>query len=78
VLFLWLGRAHGKGMPVRKESRCKAYSGTKDKEVRKKGTLRKDSVLGSRDEVDMLDVNLGRLVRGKSCSILCTIFRNKF
>jgi hypothetical protein len=78
VLLLWPGRAHSKGMPVRKESRCKAYLGTKDKGVRKRGTLRKDSVLRSHDEVDMSDVNLGRLVRGKSCSILCIIFRNGF
>jgi hypothetical protein len=78
VLLLWPGRAHGKGMPVRKESRRKAYLGTRDKGVRKRRTLGKDSVLGSRDKVDMLDVDLGRLVGGKSCSILCTIFRNGF
>jgi hypothetical protein len=44
----------------------------------KKNLKEKNSVLGSRDKVNMLNVNLGQLAKGKSCSILCIIFRNKF
>ena len=71
MLLLWLGKAHSKGMLVYKESRYKAYLGTRDKGVKKRRTLRKDSVLGSRDKVNMLNINLRQLVKGKSCSILC-------
>jgi hypothetical protein len=45
--------------------------------VRKKGTLEEDSSLGLKG-IDMLYINLGRLISGKSCTIPCTLFHNKY
>jgi len=45
--------------------------------VGKRGTLEEDSSLGLKG-IDMLDVDLGRLVGGRSCTIPCTLFRNGY
>jgi len=45
--------------------------------VGKRGTLEEDSSLGLKG-IDMSDVNLGRLVSGRSCTIPCTLFRNRY
>ena len=47
------------------------------KGVRKRGALGKDSYL-ELYKINMLDVNLEQLVRGKSYAILYTIFKNRF
>jgi hypothetical protein len=45
--------------------------------VRKRGTLEEDSSLGLKG-IDILYINLGRLIGGKSCTIPCTLFYNKY
>jgi hypothetical protein len=45
--------------------------------VRKRGILKEDSSLGLKG-IDMLYINLGRLIGGKSCTIPCTLFCNKY
>jgi len=45
--------------------------------VRKRGTLKKDSSLGLKG-INILYINLGRLVSRKSCTIPYTLFRNRY
>jgi len=45
--------------------------------VRKRGTLEEDSSLGLKG-IDMLYINLGRLVSRRSCTIPYTLFRNGY
>jgi hypothetical protein len=45
--------------------------------VRKRGILKEDSSLGLKG-IDMLYINLGRLIGGKSCTIPCTLFCNRY
>jgi hypothetical protein len=45
--------------------------------VKKRGTLKEDSSLGLKG-IDILYINLGRLIGEKSCTISYTLFRNKY
>ena len=45
--------------------------------VKKRGILKEDSSLGLKG-IDILYINLERLISGKSCTILCTLFCNKY
>ena len=45
--------------------------------VGKRGILEEDSSLGLKG-IDMLYINLGRLVGEKNCTIPCTLFCNKY
>jgi len=45
--------------------------------VRKRGTLEKDSSLGLKG-INMLYINLGRLISKRSCIIPYTLFRNRY
>jgi hypothetical protein len=45
--------------------------------VRKRGILKKDSSLGLKG-INILYINLGWLIGGKSCTIPCTLFCNKY
>jgi hypothetical protein len=45
--------------------------------VGKRGTLEEDSSLGLKG-INILHINLGRLIGGKSCTIPCTLFCNKY
>jgi hypothetical protein len=45
--------------------------------VRKRGTLKEDSSLGLKG-IDILYINLKRLIGGKSCTIPCTLFCNRY
>jgi hypothetical protein len=45
--------------------------------VRKRGTLKENSFLGLKG-INMLYINLGQLIGGKSCTIPCTLFYNKY
>ena len=45
--------------------------------VGKRGTLEEDSSLGLKG-INMLYINLGRLVSGRSCTIPCTLFYNRY
>jgi hypothetical protein len=45
--------------------------------VRKRGTLKENSSLGLKG-IDILYINLRQLIGGKSCTIPCTLFCNKY
>jgi hypothetical protein len=45
--------------------------------VKKRGTLKEDSSLGLKG-INILYINLRRLIGGKSCTIPCTLFYNKY
>jgi predicted NUDIX family phosphoesterase len=45
--------------------------------VKKRGTLKEDSSLGLKG-INMLYINLGRLISRKSCTIPCTLFCNRY
>jgi hypothetical protein len=45
--------------------------------VKKRGTLKEDSSLGLKG-IDILYINLGRLISGKSCTISYTLFCNRY
>jgi predicted NUDIX family phosphoesterase len=45
--------------------------------VKKRGTLKEDSSLGLKG-INILYINLGRLISEKSCTIPCTLFCNKY
>jgi hypothetical protein len=45
--------------------------------VGKRGTLKEDSSLGLKG-IDILYINLGQLIGGKSYTIFCTLFRNGY
>ena len=45
--------------------------------VRKRGTLEKDYYLGLK-EINILHINLGQLVSGRSYTIPYTLFRNRY
>jgi len=45
--------------------------------AKKKGTLEKDSSLELKG-INMLHINLSRLVSGRSCTIPYTLFRNRY
>ena len=45
--------------------------------VGKRGTLKEDSSLGLKG-IDILYINLGRLIGGKSCTISCILFCNGY
>jgi len=46
-------------------------------EVRKKGTLEEDSSLGLKG-INILYINLGRLISRRSCTIPYTLFCNRY
>jgi hypothetical protein len=45
--------------------------------VKKRGILKEDSSLGLKG-INILYINLGQLIGGKSCTIPCTLFCNKY
>jgi hypothetical protein len=45
--------------------------------VKKRGILKEDSSLGLKG-INMSHINLGRLISGKSCTIPCILFRNRY
>ena len=75
---MWPDRACVPGLPVYKKGRSRPNSRRRSRGLGKRGTLGKASILGPEKQIDILDVDLGRLVGGKSCSIPYTIFRNGF
>ena len=74
---MWLKRLFYKRLP----NSCKDWRGLVNSggqyRVRKRGTLEEDSSLRLKG-IDMLHVNLSRLVGKKSCTILYTLFHNKY
>jgi len=71
LLLLWLKRLLYKGLPNKRKS------GQGSINLGKRGTLEKDSSLGLK-RINILDINLGRLVSKRSCTIPYTLFRNRY
>ena len=74
---MWPKRLLCKGLPNKSKSRRSPVDLGGQYRVRKRGTLEEDSSLGLKG-IDMLYVNLGQLIGGKSCTIPCTLFRNGY
>ena len=66
-----------KKLPNKGKSRQGSVNLKRQYRVKKRGTLEEDSSLGLKG-IDMLYINLGRLISGKSYTIFCTLFRNKY
>jgi hypothetical protein len=66
-----------KGLPDERESRQGSINLGGQHRVGKRGTLEEDSSLGLKG-INILDVNLGQLVSRRSCTIPCTLFRNRY
>jgi hypothetical protein len=66
-----------KGLPNKGKSGQSLVNLRGQYRVRKRGTLKEDSSLGLKG-IDMLHINLGQLIGGKSCTIPCTLFHNKY
>ena len=66
-----------KGLPNKGKSRQGSINLKKQYRVKKRGTLEEDSFLGLKG-INILYVNLGRLISGKSCTIPCILFCNRY
>jgi hypothetical protein len=66
-----------KGLPNKGKSRRSPINLRGQYGVGKRGTLKQDSSLGLKG-IDMLYINLGQLISGKSCTIPCTLFCNEY
>jgi hypothetical protein len=66
-----------KGLPNKGKSGQSLINPRGQYKVGKRGTLEEDSSLGLKG-IDMLYINLGQLIGEKSCTIPCTLFRNKY
>jgi len=77
LLFLWLERPPCKGLFNKRKSGQGPVNLGGQRRVGKRGTLEEDSSLGLKG-IDILDVNLGQLVSGRSYTIPYTLFRNKY
>src|SRR5277367_4929701 len=82
MLLVQVGRLYSKGLsferkglePCNPRSRCRGrYRGR----VGKRATLKEDSSLGSKG-IDMLDVDLSRLMGGKSLTSPCILSCNRY
>jgi hypothetical protein len=66
-----------KGLPNKGKSRQGSVNLKKQYKVKKKGTLKEDSSLKLKG-INILYINLKRLISGKSCTIPYTLFYNKY
>jgi hypothetical protein len=66
-----------KGLPNKGKSGRSLINPRGQYRVRKRGTLKEDSSLGLK-RIDILYINLRRLISGKSCTIPCTLFYNRY
>ena len=74
---MWPERLLYKGLPNKGKSKQSSTNLRGQYKVKKRGTLEEDSSLGLKG-INILYINLGRLIGGKSCTIPCTLFRNKY
>jgi predicted NUDIX family phosphoesterase len=74
---VWPKRLFYKGLPNKGKSGQSLINLKGQYRVRKRGTLEEDSSLGLKG-IDILYINLKQLISGKSCTILCTLFCNKY
>jgi hypothetical protein len=72
-----LERLFCKGLLNKGKSRQSLINSKEQYRVKKRGILKEDSSLKLKG-IDMLYINLGRLIGGKSCIIPCTLFCNKY
>jgi hypothetical protein len=72
-----LKRPFCKGLPNKGKSGRSLVDSRGQYGVRKRGTLKEDSSLGLKG-INILHVDLGQLIGGKSCTIPCTLFRNGY
>jgi len=77
LLFIWPKRPLCKGLPDKGKNGQGSVDLGGQCGVRKRGTLEEDSSLGLKG-INMLYINLGRLVGGRSCTIPYTLFRNGY
>ena len=66
-----------KRLPNKGKSRWGSVNLRRQYKVGKRGILKKDSSLGLKG-IDILYINLGWLISKKSCTILYTLFCNKY
>jgi hypothetical protein len=66
-----------KGLPNKSKSRQSPINPRGQYRVRKKKTLKQDSSLGLKG-INILYINLRRLISKKSCTIPYTLFYNKY
>ena len=72
-----LKRPFCKGLPNKGKSRQSLVNSRGQYRVRKRGILKEDSSLELKG-INILYINLRRLISGKSCTIPCTLFCNKY
>jgi hypothetical protein len=77
LLFIQLKRLLYKGLFNKDKSRQDSVNLKRQYRVRKRGILKEDSFLGLK-EIDILYIDLEQLIGRKSCTIFCTLFRNKY
>ena len=74
---MWPERPFCKGLSNKGKSGQSLVNSRGQYRVGKRGTLKEDSSLGLKG-INILYINLGRLIGGKSCTIPCTLFCNKY
>ena len=74
---MWPKRPFCKGLPNSGKDKWGFVNSEGQYWIRKRGTLGEDSSLGLKG-IDILYVDLSRLVNRKSCTILCTLFHNGY
>jgi hypothetical protein len=74
---MWPERLFCKGLPNKGKSGRNLINLRGQYGVKKRGTLKKDFSLGLKG-INILYINLGRLISGKSCTIPYTLFRNRY
>src|SRR6266568_3451227 len=74
---MWPERPFCKELPYSSKDKQGFIKSKGQYRVRKRGTLREDSSLGLKG-INILYINLSRLVGEKSCTIPCTLFRNRY
>jgi hypothetical protein len=66
-----------KGLPNKGKSRQDSINPRGQYKVGKREILKEDSSLGLKG-INILYINLGQLIGGKSCIIPCTLFCNRY
>ena len=66
-----------KGLPNKSKSGQSPVTLKEQYKIKKRGTLKKDSSLGLKG-INILYINLGQLISGKSYTIPYTLFCNKY
>ena len=73
---MWLKGLLYQELPNKSKNRRGSINTGGQRGVGKRETLEEDSSLGLKG-IDMLHINLGQLIRGRSCTIPYTLFYNR-